>query len=413
MVWPNLGAEEGSAWPQRTALPRVAATLRLWRHLLGAPQELVLPAGSPSAPGENWPETLGARPPDPVFAWLGDRPGACWWADEEARLAFETARVPWPGPAPEIALSAHDKAFAAKCADEAGLVPDCLAGLCTAYAPSDLADPERWVETLAAQLAGWPEWTRGRFTLKPRLGSSGRGRVGGRAEALEPEKLRGALSRLARQGGALLEPWLHREVDLSAMLHIAEPGRAEGGGVTLLGTAEQRLAPSGVYLGHLGEIDSRGRVFSGGPWEESMREAAGAIAGQAQRAGYWGPCGIDGFSFHGPGSPSTVLRPVVEFNARFTVGIVVVGLVRRALAQIKAPLGLEPGERRGFLFALDPPPGFAEWQALAEAAGPGSHLVSLASGDGGDPAAAQPALLFAANADTLRAALASASPGAD
>ena len=40
MVWPNLGAEEGSAWPQRTALPRVATTLRLWRHLLGESQEV-------------------------------------------------------------------------------------------------------------------------------------------------------------------------------------------------------------------------------------------------------------------------------------------------------------------------------------------------------------------------------------
>ena len=125
MVWPNLGAEEGSAWPQRTALPRVATTLRLWRHLLGESQEVVLPAGAPSAPGENWPETLGPRPSDPVFDWLADRPAACWLADEEARLAFEAARVPWPGPAPEIVLGAPDKAFAASAAAEAGLEPAC------------------------------------------------------------------------------------------------------------------------------------------------------------------------------------------------------------------------------------------------------------------------------------------------
>ncbi|MCS5636191.1 MAG: hypothetical protein NZ990_06715 [Myxococcota bacterium] len=413
MVWPNLGAEEGSAWPQRTELPRVAATLRLWRHLLGASQGLLLPTGAPAAPSEDWPETLGPRPGDPVFEWLAGRPAVCWLADEEARLALEAAGVSCPGPAPEIVRQVHDKAFAATSADAAGYAPGCLAGLCITYSPDDLADPARWVEALGAQLKGWPEWTRGRFTLKPRIGSSGRGRVGGRSEALESEKIRAALPRLARQGGAVLEPWLRREADLSAMLHIAEPGAPGSGGVTLLGTAEQRLAPSGVYLGHLGEIDSRGRVFSAGPWEEAMREAAGAMASEARRAGYWGPCGIDGFTFRGPDAPAPILRPVVEFNARFTVGIVVVGLIRRALAQIRGPLALEPGERRGFLFALDPPPGFASWEAVAEAAGSDSHLVTLGSPGEGDPPPARPALLFARSADALRAALDSSNPGAD
>jgi hypothetical protein len=393
-------------------LPRVAATLRLWRHLLGASQRLLLPSGAPGALAENWPESLGPRPSEPVFDWLAAQPAACWLADEEARLGLAASGVPCPGPAPEIVRSVHDKAFATASADAAGYAPACLAGLCVSYSPGDLADPERWVEALAARLKDWPEWTHGRFTLKPRIGSSGRGRVGGRSGALEPEKIRAALPRLARQGGAVLEPWLDRQVDLSAMLHIAEPGAPGPGGVTLLGTAEQRLAPSGVYLGHLGEIDSRGRVFSADPWEEAMREAAGAIAQQAQRTGYWGPCGIDGFTFRGPGPGTPILRPVVEFNARFTVGIVVIGLIRRALGQIKSSLALEPGERRGFLFALDPPPGFACWETLAEETGPGSLLLPLAGHAPDDPDPAQPALLFARQADSLRAALESPGPPA-
>jgi hypothetical protein len=152
-----------------------------------------------------------------------------------------------------------------------------------------------------------------------------------------------------------------------------------------------------------------------------MREAAAAIAAEAQEAGYWGPCGVDGFAFRGPGAdapdagdrPALTLRPIVEFNARFTVGIVVAGLLRRAAARMGPALGLEPGERRGFLFALDPPAGWPDWSSFAEAAGPGALLLPLdpnraAPASDAEPAArapARPALLFAPEVGALRAAL--------
>ena len=406
----------------------MAATLGLWCHLFGRSQTRVGPSAAPGSPQESWPRALGPRPDSAAFAWLDALPGACWLADASAREILSASGAAPPAPPLAAVETTHDKAFAAGFASASGYEPPCLSDLIHSYSPGELAEADAWLADLRARLATWPNWTRGRFTLKPRLGSSGRGRVGGRADALEPKKLRAALPRLARQGGALLEPWLQRTTDLSVMLHIAPPAPQGGGEITLLGAAEQLVAPSGVYAGHLGEVDSRWRVFSGGPFEEAMREAAGAIAARAQQAGYWGPCGIDGFAFNGPEITDTgssapaapLLRPLVEFNARFTVGIVVAGLLRRAANPAGPALGLQPGERRGFLFALDPPGDWSDWASLAEATGPGSLLFPLhdptdreAPGGEAEGSAARPALLFAANAGTLRDALARpAGPGA-
>ena len=380
----------------------MATTIRLWRHLFAADQRLVGPAADES---EDWPESLGPRPGDAVFDWLSGNAGACWLGDEEARAALAKIGAKCPAPSPEVVGAVHDKAFAARFADAAGYLPACLRGLPVAYSPEELGRPDAWLADFRQSLAGWPPWTGGRFTLKPRLGSSGRGRVGGLAHALEEEKVRAALPRLAQRGGALLEPWLERGSDLSVMLHIAEGAASPDAPITLLGSAEQIVAPSGVYLGHLGEIDSRGRVFSGDPADEAMREAAAALAQEARAAGYWGPCGLDGFEFRGPASENGEgetrlrLRPIVEFNARFTVGIVVLGLLRRALAQVGPRLGIEPGERRGFLFALDPPGNWPDWEAAASAAGAGTLALPLGGRPGG------PGLLFAREAQPLRAAL--------
>lgn len=391
-----------------------------------------MPGADASGQAEQWPPALGPRPNPAVFDWLARSSGIPWLGDGPALASLAQAGADTEAPDPSAVNTVHDKGFAAQIARTEDYEPKCLRGLSATYSPQDLADPGPWLHGLAQHLAQWPDWIGGAFTLKPRMGSSGRGRVNGRAQALEIDKIRAALPRLAQRGGAILEPWLTRETDLSVMLHIASPGDGgkDGGNdrsndrrndrskaqppITLLGSGEQRIAPSGVYLGHLGEIDSRGRVFSGGPWEESMREAAVAVATRAREAGYWGPCGIDGFSFRGPGQQAEEplapvrLRPIVEFNARFTVGIVAVGLLRRALASIKTELNLEPGERRGFLFALDPPPGWPHWRALADAAGPGALLIPLAGERKDEKKPAQPALLFARDAATLRAALSAA-----
>jgi len=162
--------------------------------------------------------------------------------------------------------------------------------------------------------------------------------------------VRNALSRLARRGGAVLEPWLERERDLSVQLHVAP-----GGDLTLVATLEQLMSPSGVYRGHRGWIDYRGRIISGSDHDDALLEAASEIARAAVAEGFHGPCGLDAFVFQGPRGRE--LRPVVEFNARFTTGTVLAGLIRRALPCIREQSRLAPGQRLAFAFSLETPEG--------------------------------------------------------
>ena len=64
--------------------------------------------------------------------------------------------------------------------------------------------------------------------------------------------------------------------------------------------------------------------------------------------GFYGICGLDAFAFRSSGG-AEVLRPVVEFNARFTVGTISIGLVERALrcGVVRPPTQFRFGGERG------------------------------------------------------------------
>ncbi|MFQ5417765.1 MAG: hypothetical protein ACE5FL_12050 [Myxococcota bacterium] len=344
VLFANIGAEEGAA---AATAPFRRAVAGLWQLLFRSDAGWL----GEDRPPEPWPEAWGARPEAAVFPWLADA-GASWaWLNSaEAERAVAAAGGVLAGAAPEVVQRVHDKAFAHAAALEAGLQPPEIADTVVVLDPAALADPDAAVRAIETALARWPAPLRRSFTLKPRLGSSGRGRVAGRDGRADCAAVRGALSRLARQGGAMLEPWLERSADLSALLAVGAAGD-----VTLLGTTRQCLAPSGRYLGNRGTIDSRGRVTSGDDRDEALREAAGILAARAAAAGYVGPCGLDAFRFRrGDGEG---FRPAVELNARFTLGHVAIALVRRGLAALVADQRLRPGDRAAFHFGLDAPAG--------------------------------------------------------
>jgi len=322
----NVGAEEGDAtrsWPV-AAVDAARAVAALWRSLFEAPP----------------------------FDWLpGPDQAAAWLNTPEAERAASDAKRPLYGAPAEVVRRVHDKAFALEVARGARLVPDALEGCSAVLEPSELLPAEAGVRALEARAAAFPAWARERLTLKPRLGSSGRGRVACKAGEIDAPAVRGALPRLAARGGLVLEPWLRRHLDLSANLWVSA-----GAEVRLLGTARQLLTRAGVYRGQAGLVDSRGRVSSGSDDDEALREAAATAALAAADVGYWGPLGIDAFRFEGPGG-ELALRPLVEINARFTVGAVVLGLLRRHLPEIRSHLGIGPGERATFHFGLDAPTG--------------------------------------------------------
>ena len=92
------------------------------------------------------------------------------------KVEFDSAGVRLAGPPPDAVREVHDKAFAHRVSQQERLVPAALRGLIAVLDASELERADEAVERIQGQLNAWPGWTRGAFTLKPRQGSSGRGR---------------------------------------------------------------------------------------------------------------------------------------------------------------------------------------------------------------------------------------------
>jgi hypothetical protein len=398
LLIPNLGAEEGAGWdapafdalqasePQsqnsREAAARTAA--QLWCALFSADSRCLGEAAN--APDRFWPPELGPRSSTAIFDWLDVPNAAVAWLNTPAAAGFARREGrQLLGAPPEVVRVVHDKAFTHRVAVEEKLLPAGLDEMIAVFEPDVLRDADGAVAEIEERLASWPSWTRGRFTLKPRFGTSGRGRVAGEAGRVAAG--RDAFARLAESGGAILEPWLKRSCDLSAQLWIDPNGQ-----IVLLGTTELLVAGSGLYRGHRGLVDSRGRVTSGNRYDEAVREAAVAVAQHAAVAGYRGPCGVDAFAFEVE-SGRVALRAAVEFNARFTLGTVAIGLLRRALPGLGPERFPRPGELRAFRFQLDAPS--EGWPEFSDA----NAVLSIPLGD--PEGAAEPALLIADDRATM------------
>ena len=395
LLIPNIGAEEERPWDSPVgSVPGAgshldrelarAVTARLWQALFADGSRYLV--DSESVSNTEWPPGLGVRSVDAVFPWLEASEGVTAWLNTPAaELRARAEERSLSGAAPEVVRAVHDKAFAYRVAREAGMFPARLGELISVLDPELLRDSNAAIREVEERVGGWPKWTTFRFTLKPRLGTSGRGRVAGVAGSAA--QCRGSFERLAGAGGALLEPWLKRTCDLATQLWIGAEDQ-----LVLLGTAELVVDSSGLYRGHRGFVDSRGRVTSGRPVDEVLRESAVVVARAAAREGYRGPCGVDAFTFEiEPGHEE--LRPVVEFNARFTLGIIAIGLLRRALPRIRRELLLDPGELHAFEFRLGAPPG--GWPEQIEA----SEILWIPlSGSGHGPT---PGLLVARDREML------------
>ncbi|MCP4006396.1 MAG: ferritin-like domain-containing protein [bacterium] len=320
-IFPNLGAEEGDNWRRALSHAAVAASARLFGGLFARDARFcgvdgldaaVLPeAWSDDAQLPAWSFLPRGKK---VVAWLG--------TDEALRIATRAGRE-LASPPPAVVRSVHDKAFAHRLALEEGSLHPCLREAIRVFDPEELADVHRVVESVESATARWAPELGSEFALKPRLSSSGRGRVAGRIGSFAPSEIEGAMARLARCGGFLLEPWLKRTVDLSAHYWIEMSGE-----IHALGTLESIVSPSGVPRGHRGCLEANGSIRAGTLFDERL-QAAGLVAAEAARErGYFGACGVDAFVYSFDGE--SILRPLVEFNARFTLGTVALGLVERA-----------------------------------------------------------------------------------
>ncbi|MEM7408835.1 MAG: hypothetical protein AAF430_01200 [Myxococcota bacterium] len=341
VLHPNVGGEE----PGGPDVPAARAMAQLWRLAFGNA------AGWPDDTPAAWPDTWGPFPSEPAFDWQREDGLWAWWNDAESCARADATSLPLIGADPAVVARVHDKGFAVACCERERLFPRPLRSRVHVFAPEAWDDVDRFAAALWEHIAEWPGAWRDTATLKPRIGTSGRGRVRIDTEG----SWLGALPRLAARGGAVLEPWLPRRDDYSVQLHIARDGT-----LTLLGVLTLAVSEAGVYLGHRGELDHRGRVTTGTGVEDALLGAAMEVAQAAHGEGYWGPCSVDAFSFDHEGE--VVLRPVVEFNARFTTGTVLLALLRRARAAYEAVVPAEPGTRRAFRFGTGLSAGSPAWR---------------------------------------------------
>jgi uncharacterized ferritin-like protein (DUF455 family) len=291
LLLPNLGAEDPAAMVSARARQVSLRVAGLWMHLHGS-QALLADPRTEETQTMPWPAVLGRRPDAPVWDWLEDRGGLVpWLGTESARLLAARLGRRWTGGMPDPLLS--DKAWALRRLRAAGLVPPCLDPLLRIINPEELRHRHAGA-ALLAEVAAWPRWTGGRAVLKPRRGSSGRGRVAVECDGAAPPPGR-ALDRLARRGGAILEPWLSRRADLSVQGVLDSAGRLD-----LLGSTRQLLTPAGIWLGNAGLVGDQGEFSSGHEEDAALRAAAVAAAGWLALRGYQGPFGVDAFTFRDP-----------------------------------------------------------------------------------------------------------------
>lgn len=267
----------------------------------------------------------------------------------------------------QIHMQCHDKAWAYNEGRALGLDAHLLGRRW--YDCCAVLDQPNWeiiVEKVRqAQKLGYP------VGVKPRLGSSGRGRIS--IQTVEHHENHekndedvtdgirnraGILAGLQRLGGqgAIIEPWLPRLQDFSTLWYI-DPATKQ---IQFLGITTLLVSDSGIYRGNCGIYNATDDVFllEDIKIQNELKEKTHKLVEKARDTGFTGFCGIDSFLYSEDNQP--VLRSIVEFNARITVGILALFAVRsvyfreyhRAASADKYPADKYPSQKYRWQFTL-------------------------------------------------------------
>ena len=266
-----------------------------------------------------------------VWPWLHDVTGLVPWLATPAAARLAQARgLALGAPSPEIVRAVHDKAFAVRTAQTLGLVDEELSAQLVVLDAQELT-----TDHLRAVLYARPDAPNLDVTLKPRMGTSGRGRVRIRGGVVDDAVIAG-LAQLQRRGGAVLEPWLARVLDLSALWHVDDDG------VTLLGTTQGLVSRSGVYGGTRVRVDARGHLCAGTSWDAELVARTALVVERMRALGFRGPCGVDALVYVDAQAQER-LRAVVEVNARYTAGLLALAAAHRHMAKPGDVVMFRPG----------------------------------------------------------------------
>jgi hypothetical protein len=185
------------------------------------------------------------------------------------------------------------------------------------------------------QLLEWMDRTKGMKVLKTCFGLSGKGnRVV--KDGLNFQLL--AFCQKEWNGGLpiIAEPWLDRCFDFSTQWMMHPDGRQE-----LLGATVFKTDPYGTYQGTI--AGPAKEIF--GPYHDFLEEHIGHVKKALEiisSCGFFGKLGVDALLFKCPATQRTLLRPIVEINARQTMSLAVLQIQQRWFHDQPVQLSLVP-----------------------------------------------------------------------
>ncbi|HQR37865.1 MAG TPA: hypothetical protein PLF26_05635 [Blastocatellia bacterium] len=150
-----------------------------------------------------------------------------------------------------------------------------------------------------------------KWVVKGPFGFNARERVLGRGPAIDEPSARWATRRFARGQSLVFEPWLDVSRELGVQLDI---GRDKS--VNIIGISTMRTNGAGVTTGFvIGEpVDGRTRAI--------LEDVARSVGERLAAEGYFGPANVDALEH------SNGLRPLLEINARHSMGLVALAAER-------------------------------------------------------------------------------------
>lgn len=150
-----------------------------------------------------------------------------------------------------------------------------------------------------------------KWVVKSPYGFAARDRVLGRGPSLGEPQARWALRRMARGETLIFQRWLEVVREYGVVLEISP-----GGAFEVQGISDQQTNGAGASTGYLlGRRPAPRR-------EAELLRIASLVSGRLFAEGYFGPVGIDALEHSGG------LHPLLEINARYTMGFVAVAVER-------------------------------------------------------------------------------------
>lgn len=137
---------------------------------------------------------------------------------------------------------------------------------------------------------------------------------------------------IAAEGGVLIEPWLDRVLDFSFQFHQTDGKLRPVGMVRMVNDQRGQYQASEHYpklgTGLSGELQALLNGPRGGRLKQLQESLRNLLEPNLAQAGFQGALGVDAFAYRHEGR--LLIKPITEINARYTMGRLMLELMRNA-----------------------------------------------------------------------------------